>query len=114
MKLFKGPSLQEIAIEVAGSISKGTSALQGWGDAVNGTDAANGSTPTALSAKLHVVSKWLVKGKSASKPLSKLVCFHAMGTGASLFTPFLVDPPDGFEPIAVQLPGRENRSAETM
>lgn len=37
-----------------------------------------------------------------------------MGVGASLFTHFLTDPPDGLDPIAVQLPGRESRADEAV
>ena len=37
-----------------------------------------------------------------------------MGVGASLFTNFLVNPPAGYDVIAVQTPGRENRSHEAV
>jgi surfactin synthase thioesterase subunit len=37
-----------------------------------------------------------------------------MGIGASLFTRFLLDPPAGCDLVAVQTPGRENRSAEPV
>lgn len=35
-----------------------------------------------------------------------------MGVGASLYAPFLMDPPEGLDPIAVQLPGLETRADE--
>ena len=37
-----------------------------------------------------------------------------MGVGASLFTRFLLDPPDDYDILAVQTPGRENRMAEPV
>src|SRR5262249_45897154 len=37
-----------------------------------------------------------------------------MGVGASLFTTFLLHPPQGYDVLAVQTPGRENRSAEPV
>jgi surfactin synthase thioesterase subunit len=37
-----------------------------------------------------------------------------MGTGASFFAPFLLDPPEGFDTIAVQLPGRKGRNDEPV
>jgi surfactin synthase thioesterase subunit len=115
MRLFQGPSLHEIAVDVAGSMAKGASGHQGHGGAPNGTDKPSGNAVTTLPSRLHAVSKWLVTGKKPlSKSSPKLVCFHPMGTGASFFSPFLIEPPEGFAPIAIQLPGRENRSAEPI
>jgi len=37
-----------------------------------------------------------------------------MGVGASLFTRFLLNPPDDYDILAVQTPGRENRVAEPL
>ena len=37
-----------------------------------------------------------------------------MGVGASLFTNFLLNPPDDYDILAVQTPGRENRMAEPV
>jgi surfactin synthase thioesterase subunit len=37
-----------------------------------------------------------------------------MGVGASLFTRFLLNPPDGYDILAIQTPGRENRLAEPV
>ncbi|KAI9035671.1 thioesterase II family protein [Aspergillus affinis] len=61
---------------------------------------------------LTTLSPWFVRGNPANANCPRLLCIHSMGIGASLFTPFLIDPPDGLDPIAVQLPGRETRAEE--
>ncbi|SPJ88016.1 uncharacterized protein FTOL_12485 [Fusarium torulosum] len=61
-----------------------------------------------------VVSKWLVRGVPPVKPRGRLFLFHPVGTGASFFAPFLLDPPEGFDTIAVQLPGHEGRNDESV
>ncbi|KAJ5592205.1 hypothetical protein N7537_009109 [Penicillium hordei] len=108
MRLFEAPSLQEIAVELNGSFQN--SHVEGG----NGTDAANHTSEHVPSVGLSVLSKWFIGGKISNASSPRLVCFHSMGASASLFTPFLVDPPHGLNAIAVQLPGRENRSEEAV
>ncbi|KAH8802950.1 Alpha/Beta hydrolase protein [Xylogone sp. PMI_703] len=113
MKLFKGPSLEEISKEIAGQVRSGSA-----NNLDEEPEAANGITSDAglvTSDGLHAVSKWLVRGNiSPKEPRARLVMFHSMGIGASLFAPWLLDPPAGLDPIAVQLPCRENRHNEPM
>ena len=108
MRLFQGPSLQEIAVELEGSFGNGSSEGQSF------VGAANHEFEPVLSAGLSVASPWFIRGNPANGSRARLVCFHSMGTGASLFTPFLTDPPDGLDTIAVQLPGRETRTDESI
>ncbi|KAJ5464054.1 hypothetical protein N7475_007189 [Penicillium sp. IBT 31633x] len=108
MRLFEAPSLQEIAVELNSSFQTGHA------EGGNGTDAANHISEQVPSAGLSVLSKWFIGGKIANDSSPRLVCFHSMGASASLFAPFLVDPPHGLTAIAVQLPGRENRSEEAI
>jgi len=108
MRLFQGPSLQEIAVELEGSFGNGSHKGQGF------VGVANHEVEPVLSAGLLVASPWFIRGNPENSSRARLVCFHSMGTGASLFTPFLTDPPDGLDPIAVQLPGRETRTDEAV
>jgi surfactin synthase thioesterase subunit len=57
---------------------------------------------------------WLIRGRSDSQAPMRLICFHSMGVGASLFTNFLLHPPEGYDILAVQTPGRENRAGEPV
>jgi medium-chain acyl-[acyl-carrier-protein] hydrolase len=45
--------------------------------------------------------------------MRKLICFQFAGAGASLFRPWANTLADALVVVAVQLPGRENRFAET-
>ncbi|OGE57109.1 hypothetical protein PENARI_c002G04917 [Penicillium arizonense] len=108
MRLYEAPSLQEIAVELNGSFQRGSPENQ------NITDVANHMPEQVVPAGLSILSKWFIRGNSANQSRPRLVCFHSMGVGASLFTPFLMNPPDGLDPIAVQLPGRENRANEAV
>ncbi|RCI17302.1 hypothetical protein L249_3232 [Ophiocordyceps polyrhachis-furcata BCC 54312] len=111
MKLLTGPTLNEVAAEVAASYDDGQPAAAATDGGLNGP---KGSWPTWLPDGIYPVSSMFVRGKPPPRAegLAKLICFHSMGAGASLFAPFLTDPPAGFDVLAVQLPGRENRSDE--
>ena len=63
---------------------------------------------------VSVLSPWLIRGRSSADSPVRLICFHSMGVGASLFTNFLLNPPDGYDILAVQTPGRENRLSEPV
>ncbi|KIY04109.1 uncharacterized protein Z520_00801 [Fonsecaea multimorphosa CBS 102226] len=108
MRLFQGPSLQEIALELESSFGNSS------GEGQDLMDVANHEAEPMLSTELSVASPWFIRRKSANGFHQRVVCFHSMGTGASLFTPFLMDPPDGLDAIAVQLPGRETRADEAI
>ncbi|KAK5182464.1 hypothetical protein LTR44_005476 [Exophiala sp. CCFEE 6388] len=108
MRFFQGPNLQEIALEVEGSFSNGSREGQSL------LDVPNHEAVPMLSAGLSIASPWFIRRKSASSFHTRAVCFHSMGTGASLFAPFLMDPPEGMDAIAVQLPGRETRADEAV
>ncbi|KAK5214208.1 hypothetical protein LTR41_000400 [Exophiala xenobiotica] len=110
MRLFQGPSLQEIALEIESSFGNGSREGQSLLDVATSHEAE-----PILPAGLSVASPWFIRRKAAANGFhQRVICFHSMGTGASLFTPFLLDPPDGVDAIAVQLPGRETRADEAV
>ena len=55
---------------------------------------------------------WVVRSGSR-KPRLRLFCFPYAGAGASIFNGWVEELPGGIELCAIQLPGRENRIAET-
>ena len=63
---------------------------------------------------VQVLNPWLIRGRGDPDAPFRLICFHSMGVGASLFTKFLLNPPDDYDILAVQTPGRENRMAEPV
>ena len=63
---------------------------------------------------MRVLNPWLIRGRGRPDAPCRLICFHSMGTGASLFTNFLLHPPDDYDILAVQTPGRENRMSEPV
>lgn len=110
MKLLKGPSLRRLAEELVGLMASGGNDVEPAG----GTAAAAEGDAMAGEVAWEIVNPWLVRGRGAESAPARLICFHSMGVGASLFTRFLVDPPKGLEVLAVQLPGRENRRSEKV
>jgi surfactin synthase thioesterase subunit len=106
MRLLQGPTLREIAVESLGR-----------------EQAQNSSAPKTLASVEHqhtlppglkAISPWLIRPSRAETDQMRLVCFHSMGVGASLFAPFLADPPVGLEPFAIQTPGHETRRNEPV
>jgi medium-chain acyl-[acyl-carrier-protein] hydrolase len=61
-------------------------------------------------------SPWFVScaGQSGRDPQFRLFCFHYAGGSGSMFLPWTKWLPDEVELVAVQLPGRENRSDEPL
>ncbi|KAH7476085.1 Mycocerosic acid synthase [Fusarium oxysporum f. sp. matthiolae] len=108
MRLFQGPSLQEIANEVSVQMGNETNNL------TNSENGSGSDDDHGMYDGLSVVSKWFVRGVPPVKTRGRLFLFHPMGTGASFFAPFLLDPPEGFDTVAVQLPGREGRNDEPV
>ncbi|KAK5997058.1 Erythronolide synthase [Cladobotryum mycophilum] len=105
MRLFQGPSLLQIAEELHSSLSKSSA------DAQASTELVDSQSDVALPKGLTVLSPWLIRGTGSGR---RVICFHAMGGAASQFNHFLLHPPEGMDPIAVQLPGRESRVDEPM
>ncbi|MFL5245248.1 MAG: SDR family NAD(P)-dependent oxidoreductase [Gemmataceae bacterium] len=110
IKLLKGPSIATLSAELLSQLAP-----------VNtdhgGTKNANPNAASFTVADLEgvrVLSPWLIRGCGRSDAPTRLICFHSMGTGASLFTKFLMEPPADYDILAVQTPGRENRIAEPV
>lgn len=64
----------------------------------------------------RVDSPWLIvhEAKDAQRVRVRLFCFHYAGATASIFRSWREALPDGVELIAVQLPGRDYRLAESL
>jgi acyl transferase domain-containing protein/surfactin synthase thioesterase subunit/NAD(P)-dependent dehydrogenase (short-subunit alcohol dehydrogenase family)/acyl carrier protein len=108
IKLLKGPSIASLAADLLVQVDEGNGAEV--------KESAQDSTSFTLAnlEGLHVLGPWLIRGTGNSKAPFRLICFHSMGVGASLFTKFLLKPPDDYDILAVQTPGRENRLAEPV
>jgi polyketide synthase 12 len=104
MKMSKGPSINEIADQVLSElVSKNT--------AVEADDHLGLNTDTSL----EVINKWFIHRQNEAKANNiKLFMVHSMGAGASMFSDFMVAPPNGTDVYAIQWPGRENRIDEPI
>jgi surfactin synthase thioesterase subunit len=109
IKLLKGPSLETLATDLLAQLDSGPE---------SGPAADTGQGPAAFTLAdlegVRVLSPWLIRGAGSADAPCRVICFHSMGIGASLFTKFLLEPPEGCDVVAVQTPGRENRSAEPV
>ncbi len=111
IKLLKGPSITTLAADLLAQLeSAGTTDSAGAAQ----SSAAASSFALAELDGVRVLSPWLIRGRGAAEAPMRLICFHSMGVGASLFTHFLLHPPEGYDILAVQTPGRENRSSEPI
>ena len=110
VKLLKGPSITTLAEDLLAQLDSGTA------DSAKAKDAAAGATSFTLAdlEGVRVLNPWLIRGSGRADASNRLICFHSMGVGASLFTKFLLQPPRGYDIVAVQTPGRENRLAEPV
>ena len=110
IKLLKGPSMKTLSAELLIQLDNSAT------DAGEVKDAAQGSATFALADLdgIDVLSPWLIRGRGKADAPYRLICFHSMGVGASLFTNFLLNPPGNYDIIAVQTPGRENRLGEPV
>lgn len=111
IKLLKGPTIASLSAELLAQIDLG-----GAADAdVAKNFSHNSSTYTVADLEgIRVLNPWLIGGRGDGNAPVRLICFHSMGVGASLFTKFLLDPPSPYDVLAVQTPGRENRRAEPV
>ncbi len=111
IKLLKGPSIVTLAAELLAQLDN----AGGDGNAIAKDAAQNLTTFTVADLDgVHVLNPWLIRGRGQADAPCRLVCFHSMGVGASLFTNFLLNPPEPYDILAVQTPGRENRLAEPV
>jgi surfactin synthase thioesterase subunit len=110
IKLLKGPTIASLAVELLAEIESGAA------DSTKAKEAGLGSSTFTLAdlAGVRVLSPWLIRGRGKTDAPCRLICFHSMGVGASLFTNFLLNPPVHYDILAVQTPGRENRLAEPV
>ena len=111
IKLLRGPSIASLSAELLVQLDS----PDGADDAVTKESFQGSKTFTVADLEgVSVLSPWLIRGRSSADSPVRLICFHSMGVGASLFTNFLLNPPDGYDILAVQTPGRENRLSEPV
>ena len=111
IKLLKGPSIASLSTDLLAQLESSDT-----GDGVQAQEASQSSATFTLAQLegVRVVNPWLIRGHGDADAPLRLICFHSMGVGASLFTRFLVDPQDEYDILAVQTPGRENRIVEPV
>ena len=111
IKLLKGPSISTLAADLLTQLESGDSA-----EAASASDSSQSSSTFTLAdlEGVSILNPWLIRGGDDAAAPARLICFHSMGVGASLFTNFLLNPPESFDILAVQTPGRENRSTERV
>lgn len=109
IKLVKGPSLIEVANELITQL-KTSSDENKTVESV--TDRSEDEGKLLFELGFTKLSNFIFRGKSTGRESKQLVCFHSMGVGASLFTHFLLNPPEDTDILVIQLPGREDRYHE--
>ncbi len=111
IKLLKGPSIAALTKDLLEKLAEDDTK-----DSATGSD--RGGNPAEITLTdvegITIVNQWLIRGSGNPEAPIRLVCFHSMGVGATLFTRFLLNPPDDIDIIAVQTPGRENRISEPV
>jgi acyl transferase domain-containing protein/surfactin synthase thioesterase subunit/NAD(P)-dependent dehydrogenase (short-subunit alcohol dehydrogenase family) len=110
IKLLKGPSIKSLTAELLTPLD-GANAEPGT---LKGATPASATYTLADLEGVRILNPWLIRGRGSAEAPVRLICFHSLGVGASLFTPFLLRPPDDYDILAVQTPGRENRTAEPV
>jgi acyl transferase domain-containing protein/NADPH:quinone reductase-like Zn-dependent oxidoreductase/surfactin synthase thioesterase subunit/NADP-dependent 3-hydroxy acid dehydrogenase YdfG len=110
IKLLKGPSMESLSAELLAQLD---AAVPGTGATATAADSFASFTVADLEG-VHVLNPWLIRGRSDADAPVRLICFHSMGVGASLFTSFLLNPPRDCDMLAIQTPGRETRQAEPV
>jgi len=89
MQIMQGPSIEELAEEIAQKIDQ-----------------------TAASSTGSGSGEWVVIPKPNPDASHRLFCFSYLGAGASVFNHFADELTDDLELCLVQLPGREDRVGE--
>ncbi len=111
MKLLKGPSITTLAADLLLQLDSGEVAGETSSDEA---DEASVDFSLADLNGVSVINPWLLRGAGGADAAVRLICFHSMGVGASLFRSFLLNPPADYDILAVQTPGRENRRDEPV
>lgn len=110
IKLLKGPSIAALTLDLLAQMAESGST----DDAAAGGSGQDAEFTLADVEGITIVNRWLIRGSSNPDAAARLICFHSMGVGASLFTRFLLNPPDDIDIWAIQTPGRENRISEPV
>ena len=85
MRLYNNPTIQSLANEIQGMLTNGNEETH-----KDSRQTYQLAAVVDLVKEVTPLSPWIFKGTGAGK---RVVCFHSMEIGASLFTPFLIDTP---------------------
>lgn len=107
MWLLRGPSIVELSQDILQRMTASQS-----GDAEQNVEQA--LNIFSGNEQIEPIGRWLLRSQGRAEAPLRILCFHSIGVGASLFTHFLMNPPELAEVIAVQTPGRENRLGEAL
>ncbi len=111
MRIAKGPSLRELAGQLADLLGEEESSpTNSVGSAPADTSGITSETDIEV-----VANGWLVRRRrqaTQSQVAQRIFCIHPVGAGASMFSYFIYQAPADTEVMAFQLPGRENRREE--
>lgn len=111
IKLLKGPSIASLSAELLADLDGDDTDF----DEMTTRDSGKSAFTLADIEDVTILNPWLIRGASDPDAAEfRVICFHSMGAGASLFTSFLVNPPEGYDILAVQTPGRENRADDPV
>ncbi|EFR00145.1 fatty acid synthase S-acetyltransferase [Nannizzia gypsea CBS 118893] len=112
MKLFGSPTLESIAQELERIANSDTNKPENMPQEQNHEP----SQESLHFDKLTDISAWFIRGShvAVDKGQPRLICIHPIATDATFFAPYLINPPQGLDSIAVQLPGRDNRIDEPI
>ncbi|MBK7130305.1 MAG: SDR family NAD(P)-dependent oxidoreductase [Crocinitomicaceae bacterium] len=94
MKIMRGPSMEEMTVQILEMFSGSTS-----------TDGGQDEIKSELD-------KWIIRTKKVDNPRLRLFCLPYFAGGASIFNNWHEFLPDNVEVCAVQFPGREERGNE--
>ncbi|MCP4122254.1 MAG: SDR family NAD(P)-dependent oxidoreductase [Bacteroidetes bacterium] len=94
MKIMRGPSMEEMSVQVV--------------DEIMGAGEAGGEEGEVKSE----LDRWIIRTRKVENPRLRLFCLPYFAGGASVFNQWHELLPDNVEVCAVQFPGREERGNE--
>lgn len=109
MRLLRGPTINELSQELLERMASIRNLDSG--------ESKSAATDYFDPASVEFVGRWVIRSRreeDAQEADARVICFHSMGVGASLFSHFLLNPSEKTQVCAIQTPGRENREIEPL
>lgn len=103
MHLANNPTIEDLSFYIKGEIVRTHTKKENNFIDISNIDYNGGINISA--------NKWIINKKDY-RAKTRIFCLHPVGTGASIFSYFIFNPPKNTEIIALQMPGRENRLDE--